>query len=564
MLVSLKIKNFAIIHDLCIEFKEGLNILSGETGTGKSIIIQALQMVLGERASQDIIRRGEDFAEVKALFQIDSHELIQQKIEALGLPEGSELLIHRMVHASGRNKIWINGEMATLALLSQLSGLLVDVASQHAHQQLFQEETHLSILDSFGQHEMIRDHFRALFDQYREKLLFLEQLREKHRSVKEREEFLRFQLQEIHGADLKANEIEALLQEKEVVRHAVQLGEVAQEGEDLLTQGEGSIEDRLTEFLKKLTRMASIDISLEATVKLLETALIQVQEGTRHLRTYLGELQFDPERLQWIEDRLALIHQLQRKHGGDFQDIFKKVKEWEIELDSLESFEEDEGKLAQEIDNQGTVLLQSARELTKVRKKAALQLQALVEEELHRLAMDKAQFRVVFRPFSERGCVIHKTWLDCSGAEEAAFEIAPNVGEGFKPLVKIASGGEMSRILLAIKTVLSGTRQCPFSVFDEVDVGIGGRVADVVGRQLATMAKDRQVLCITHLPQIACYGQHHYNISKEMVSGRTETHLILLTPQEREDEIARMLGGVMISEKTKAHAREMLQIGKRI
>jgi DNA repair protein RecN (Recombination protein N) len=560
MLLSLHIKNFAIIDDLRVSFEEGLNVLSGETGAGKSIIIQALQLILGERASADTIRRGEEYAEVKAVFHIDHLPFVKDVMAELGVAEGEELLIHRMVNHSGRNKILINGEPATLVILSRLGRVLVDVVSQHAQQNLFQEETHIDILDDFGEFATVKQHYQTLFDKYHKTFSALQELRQRHEAIQEREEFLKFQIKEVRQSNLQAGEEEELNQEKAVVRHAAQLGASVQAGQEGLSTGEESVEDKLMGLIPQLQESARIDENLQAVVEQLESALVQVQESARELSHYADTLQFDPDRLQFIEDRLALINQIKRKHGGDFAEILQKIQEWETELDSLENFSDQEQELVTTLQQSGKVLLQSSRELTKQRHQAAQKLHTLVEHELHQLGMNQAEFRVTFRPRKDKGYEVKKgVWLDQSGDEEAWFEIAPNVGEGLKSLVKIASGGEMARILLALKTVLGGRRECAVCVFDEVDSGIGGGVAEIVGRQLATIAERRQVLCITHLPQIACFGKQHYNITKQSVDGRTQTQLVRLSHQEREEEIARMLGGMVITEKTMAHAREMLK-----
>lgn len=543
MLVSLHIRNFALIENATIRFDEGLNILSGETGAGKSIIIQALEILLGGRGSSDLIREGEEEAEVVGVFHLKDREVS----------------LRRAISQSGRSRAFVDERPVTVSVLEGIGDDLVDIAGQHTHQILLQPERHLSLLDEFAEltHEVAAYH--GTLSSYRSLLEEKNCLMAREREAREKEDFLRFQLKELSEASLKEGEEEELQREKEIQRHAVRLGEICIRGEEALDSGEDSITLRMARLSKEIQQVSELDPELATIGDQMEAALCELKESARRLQSFGKKISFDPERLQTVEDRLALISRLKKKYGGSLGLILEKEKEVQESLSLLDHFEEEIQKKESELAKAGKEILKQAENFSKKRGLAAAKLSKEVERELKDLGMRHARFFVAMEPMTAGSYEIEGRWLGEAGLDTAEFMIEPNPGEGARPLAKIASGGEISRIFLAIKKVMGGIRPTATCVFDEVDSGIGGGIAEVIGRNLSLLARKRQVICITHLPQIACYGDHHFMIQKKTEKGRTQTQIERLQSGAREEEIARMLAGLKITDKAMAHAREMLR-----
>lgn len=537
MLRSLHIENFAIIDRLEVEFGRGLNIITGETGAGKTIVVQALNLVLGDRASSDLIRTGEEKASVTAVFEHGDEETI----------------IHRVISQTGKGKITINGVPATQQMLKEAAERLVDMSSQHEHQQLLNDATHIAIVDQFGGYESLAEAYRDAHTQYAVLRGDLEKLRASEKEAKERLEFMKFQLQELKNANLKLNEDEELEAERSRIKHAVQLEAKMKEAEGLLYESAGSACELLGNVLQSLTSCAQLDSSVAPWREAINNASSTLTDVAREIKRYTEKLNSDPARLEEIDDRIHLLKNLKRKHGGTIESCIEKFESLKKEVDEVERFDdviaEKEKSLADARARRASV----AKELTKKRKDAAAKLTALVEEETQSLGFKKLQFVVNTTPLPE------DEW-DGSGAERVEFLISPNVGEEPRPLSKIASGGELSRIMLAIKRALSDRAATAYtSIFDEVDSGIGGATAEVVGRKLSEVGRSRQVICITHLPQIASFGENHFMVTKKVVKGRTVAAIDPLSDNARIEELARMLGGTKITETTRKHAEEMLR-----
>lgn len=546
MFQSLHIRNFALIENMTIEFGPGLNILSGETGAGKSIIVQALELLLGGRGSVDLIREGDEEAEVVGLFSRGS--------------DVDELTIRRVLTRTGKHKTFINDRPAILSTLEALGQELVDLASQHEHQVLLQPSEHLKLLDSFGGLEALAA-YRQVYDQFRKVREELAGLEAKIRQTKQQEDFLRFQLREIVSANLKEGEEEALQSERARSKNGVRLGQIVSQAEDIVYSGEGAVEERLAVVLRELELGVTLDPSLEPTLVQLGEVACQLREASQQLQKYQGTLSCDPERLQEVEDRLALLSQLKRKYGGDIAQALQRRDELEQALGLLDNFDEENKRLIAEVSRLGGELVRKAKVLHKKRGEGAEQLAAQVVKELKQLGMKESHFQVAFQPLTD-GLEYERHFYQEGGDSAAEFLLAPNPGEGLHPLARIASGGELSRILLAIKKVMgnrSGKTAPSTYVFDEVDSGVGGGIAEVVGKNLSEMAVRHQVLCVTHLPQVACFGDHHFVIAKRIEKGRTKTCVERLGGKEREEEIARMLAGLQVTEKARAHAREMIK-----
>jgi len=558
MLVELRIRNFAIIDELDLSFSKGFNILTGETGAGKSIILNAVQLLLGDRASEELIRSSEEEASVEALFDISGNRevkgRIQEKSQRLsGAEEGDSLLVRRVISRSGRGKAFINGNLATLGMLSEVGEELLSIYGQHEHQSLQRMDTHLDILDEFGGLMDLREGFENLFQRFTSLSQELERIRrEKERREKERE-LMTFQSKEIEKAGIRIGEEEALKEEKRVLAHAKKLTDFANASEEVLYSTEGSAIERIESVLHQGKEMATIDPSLSPIFKNLDGALIQLEEVALALRDYSKRIEVNPGRLEEIENRLDEIDRLKRKYGSTEADILRFKEKADETLSSFSSDEERLSRLEGEVGPLREEMTQRAQRLSRERKRVASELKRSVEKELATLGMKKTAFQVR----------IDDQALSNKGKDRIEFLISPNIGEEVKPLTKIASGGELSRIMLAMKRILAiiGGRQV--LIFDEVDAGIGGAIAEVVGRKLRELSKHHQVICVTHLPQIACFADRHHSVKKEVKSGRTVTVVDPLEKEARVDEIARMLGGVKVTEKTRAHAQEMMENAKK-
>ncbi|HOW56567.1 MAG TPA: DNA repair protein RecN [Smithellaceae bacterium] len=556
MLNDLKISNFAIIDELAISFGAGLNIISGETGAGKSIIIGAVSLLLGDRATADMIRAQSETATVEALFSVDSNERLREKIEAMGLTAGDELLIKRIIARTGKNKVLINGQMATLANLSAISELLINICGQHEHQVILNADNHIDILDEFGGCLAARSDYEETYNEHRQIRARIEKLEELRRRREEKIDLIKFHLKEITDAAPVPAEDAALADEKKVLINARKLTDCARRAYELLYGENSSVIAGLQEAQNQIKEIKKIDTGLNIAAAEIESSFFTLQETALALREYEKKLFFDPQRLDVIEERLETLARLKRKYGGSLESVLLKKQEMEEELQSTYDVEEE---LAREFKIDAGCLArmeEKARALSSLRKKAAAQLQVAVSTEMHALNMPQASFAVRFARSAEDGAAV---CCAAKGCDEIEYYLAANVGEGFKPLSRIASGGELSRIVLALKNVLSHTGSVATVVFDEVDSGIGGATAEIVGRKLKEVAANHQVICITHLPQIASFGEAHYLVAKKVQSGRTVATVKKLDEKLRIEEISRMLGGVDVTAAAREHAREMME-----
>ena len=558
MLIELRIKNFAIIDELNLSFSKGFNILSGETGAGKSIILNAVHLLLGDKATEDWIRSSEEEANVEALFDISGNSEIKEKMKEKaphlqGAGEEDSLLIRRVISRSGRGKVFINGNLATLGVLSEVGEGLLSIYGQHEHQSLQRVETHIDILDEFGGLLGLREEFQK---QYLEFISLSEEVEKirvaRERKAKERD-LMVFQSREIETSGIQIGEEASLKEDRTLLTHAKKLMDFAHaSGEALYSEG-GSAIEKVQRVLNQCREVAAIDPFLSQPMKALESVLIQLEEIALTLRGYSRRVDINPTRLEEIENRLEEIDRLKRKYGPTVEEVLS----FKLKIDeALKSFTSDEERLSQLEGLLGPLrqtLNDLAEKLSGERKRVALELKKSVERELSSLGMKKTVFEIRMDPSP----------LSLRGADRVEFLISPNVGEEVKPLAKIASGGELSRIMLAMKRILAKVGGRQVLIFDEVDSGIGGAMAEVVGKKLKELSRHHQVICVTHLPQIACFADQHHSVRKEVKSGRTMTLVDRLDKESIVDEIARMLGGVKVTEKTKAHAREMIESAKK-
>jgi len=559
MLVQLSISDFAIIKHLEISFGKGLNILSGETGAGKSIIINAMNLILGGRASSDLIRSGCKEARVEALFASPKSRHLSNVLSEIGIPFDGELLIKRSIHLEGRNRISINGSIATLQMLSRMGPVLVSISGQHEHQLLLRPETHLYLLDEFGGLSEERRQLNGIFNRNEEMGKEIRLLEEEIRQVEQGQELARFQIQEIEQAGISPGEESSLMEEKRRLQHAGELMEIVSEGYQCLYETDGSVFSTVSQWEKRLDKGAELDPTLEPMRDCISDIRVKVEDVSFSLRDFQKRIPLDPRRLEEVVERLDLLHKLKRKYGATLDDVmqFKEMACTRlIDLAERRKKLEELEKRRQEVERE---IQSRARSLSEKRKKVAGELEAAVEKEVDQLHMPETRFRVKFHEEESGKAAERFGRIHGDGFDQVEFMISPNVGEELRPLSRIASGGELSRIMLGLKTILAETGSVETLVFDEVDSGIGGAAAEVVGEKLQSLAKYHQILCITHLPQIASQGETHFLVGKKVAGGRTETVITALDPEGRVREIARLLGGRRITPQALAHAREMLR-----
>ncbi|HKJ03499.1 MAG TPA: DNA repair protein RecN [Longimicrobiales bacterium] len=550
MLVELRIRDYAVVEDLTLSLGPGLNALTGETGAGKSIIVGALSLLLGERASAAVVRAGADRATVEAVFDISSLAGCEARLEELGFrPEDGHLILRREVAAEGRNRAWVNGSPATAGIVGELGSTLVDLHGQHEHQTLLRPAEQRGILDAFAAAQeaaaqVHRDHaaVRALRQE-------LEEHEARVRDVESRADFLRFQAGEIDAAKLHPGEDDELEGEARRHEHSEELAEGTAAVHEALYAGEEALADRLAEVRARLGKLVRFDPALEELAAALEEAYHAVSDVGRRMGEYATQVEHDPRRLEEVRRRLDVIFRLKRKYGAELADVLATGQRVRAELRALEEADHDLGELRKRLDVARSALDAGARRLTELRAGAAADLARAVEAMLPDLGLPGATFQVRLRPLEEIGA---------HGAEAVDFLVAANAGFEPLPLNRVASGGELSRVMLALKSILAGVDRVPVLVFDEIDAGIGGVVATAVARKLAEVARRHQVFVVTHLPQLASRADAHLLVEKNQAGGTTATRVRTLAGDERVEEIARMLGGDPESATSRKHAEEML------
>ena len=564
MLKELSIRNFAIIDDLQISFSDGLTILSGETGAGKSIILNAVNLLLGSRAAADLVRGGAENAELEALFEITGPGPVANIMTEHGYEPSDGLLVRRIISRSDTNRVYINGRMATIQVLNAITENLASISGQHVHQQLLKEEQHLLILDQFGGLMPLRAEVSTYFHQMIPMLEKLEKLNTLKKQQTEHMELLQFQLKEITAANPAAGEDKELEQERARLKNAEELYQVVYKSIESLYSAPGSVIEKLVDVKKNLDKISQIDQQLKSKTANLSNSTYQIEDLIEGLRSYLNSIQMDEKQLEAVEERLDTLNKLKRKYGGSIEAVFERLKSIEQDLSDVENIAESIRDTETQIGELHTKLKDRALILSGKRRKTAENFAKKVIHQLATLMLAKTDFKASLQvmPADEKTnpyLAAKDRMITETGIDRATFLIAPNIGEALKPLAGIASGGELSRVVLALKALLAKTDSVETVVFDEVDAGIGGGVAEVVGKKLADLANHHQVICITHLPQIAKFGDRHYRISKYVSGGRTRTSIGLLSDEDRYKEIARMLGGEKITQATLEHAREMLE-----
>jgi DNA repair protein RecN (Recombination protein N) len=549
MLTELIIRNFAIIDRLQVTFGAGFNVLTGETGAGKSIIIDAVGLLLGDRARPDLIRTGEEEATVEALVDLSSRPELRQAVAAAGFDAGDELVLRRVIARSGKNRIYLNGSLATLAQLQPLAAQLVTIYGQHEHQSLQRSDTHLALLDRFAGLDAALEQYQGFYRRLRELDEHLRRLETAERERQQRLDLLSFQSREIRAANLCPGEDEELAAERLLLQHAERLTAATAGGYETLYGAEGAVCEKLGAVASELEVLAKIDPQLGLLAESVRSSLYSLEDVATQLRDHARGTVFEPGRQQEVEGRLALLANLRRKYAPTLAEILTYLDGVDREIAELSDLDAARGELRTQRAAVASALGQAGEAISRRRQAAAQQLQTAVEAELQALAMPRARFEVHLAPLGEPGA---------RGLERGEFLLSPNPGEEAKPLARIASGGELSRLMLALKRAAPEGESIPTLVFDEVDAGIGGVAATAVGEKLRAVARTSQVLCITHLPQVAAYADRHYRVEKCEEGGRTRTALVLLEGEERAREMARMLGGARVTERTLEHARELI------
>lgn len=571
MLNELRIENFAIIDQLEIQFGPGLAIFTGETGAGKSIIIDALETIMGNRADSTSIRSGAERANIEASFQIT--ENIREPVHAL--LEGEDLLddpdyitLGRELRRTGRNIARINGRSVNVSLLHEISEYLVDIHGQSQHLSLLRVRQHLGLLDRYADSNSLLVSYRKIYKQLQDVLQELETLHENERDAARRADLLSYQLDEIDRAHLKSGEDDALKDERNRLANAEGLSSLSQEALQLLDEGDPenpAITDFFGQAVDTLNNLARIDATQVKTSEHAASLFEDITELSRNIRDYLDGIEFNPKRLAQVEERIDLIQNLKRKYGDTIELVLVFAKKAHNELDNIANSEERISELEARKEKLFSKLAQKGLTLFEKRQAAANHLADSIETELEDLRMAGARFQVAFERRSDpEGVPLpdgERVAFDVNGLERVEFLIETNPGEGFKPLVKIASGGETARLMLALKNVLARADHVPTLIFDEIDQGIGGRVGTVVGKKLWQLTSQHQVLCITHLPQLAAFGQQHFQVQKQIQDGRTTTKVVKIDGEARLNELAQMLGEVSMG--TLKSAQEILQLASK-
>ncbi len=551
MINHMQIRHFAIIDELDLDLRSGMTVLTGETGAGKSILLDALDLALGGRADSGAIRHGSKRAEISVNFDITKNESVQRWLTSNELDDGLECLIRRTASADGRSKGFINGSPVPMQSLRELGEQLVDIQGQHAHQSLLKRDLQREALDDYAGHQ---DLVTEVKKRYQELKSLREQQAELLQNKEEREsriELLTYQTGELEDLALEDDELASLENEQSTLAHQSQIEEGCQRAIFQLKESDDqSVVQQVNQIIRQLDELQRYDSALEPILKMLNESAIQLEESADELRRHLDNLDMDPQRLEWVDNRLGQIHDLSRKHRINPKELNTLLDNLSEELKQLLDASDTSNNLDELISKAEQAYNEIATKLSQGRKKAATKLEKLVSENIHQLGMPNGKFHIEFTELDD---------ISPAGMERVEFMVTMNPGQPLKPLTKVASGGELSRISLAIHVITASTGRIPTLIFDEVDVGIGGGTAEVVGRMLRDLSADRQVLCVTHQPQVASLGHQHLLVNKFTSKNTTNATVNQLNLKQRTDEVARMLGGIEITSQTLSHAKEMIK-----
>jgi DNA repair protein RecN (Recombination protein N) len=554
MLVELSIRNFAIIDALTVPFESGLTVLTGETGAGKSIIIDAIGLLIGGRGSTEFVRHGEKKAEIEGLFEIDHKHPCHEKAKDIGIEINDGMIVlHRDITASGKSICRINGKLVTLAILREIGHSLIDIHGQHEHQFLLQNDQHLQFLDQFASEQLHHtlDQYKELFQSYQLLQKKIKRLTENEQEVAQRIDLLKYQIEEIGNANLQPGDDDDLEEEKLKLNNYERLFRTVHEAQESI-RGENKGIDWVGHAMSQLDQVVELDETLQSINEAVTNAFYTLEDASFRLRDYTDHLEFDSNRLDFVEQRLNEIRILKRKYGKSVLEVVEYGAKIEDELDSMVNRDDTIQSLQKQFQGLKQDLWLEAKQLSTIRKKAANDLTKAIHQELKDLYMEKTQFGIDFLDKGE------KQTFHLNGLDQIEFIISTNPGEPLKPLAKIASGGELSRIILAMKSIFSHHKGVSSIIFDEVDTGVSGRVAQAIAEKIHRLSNGSQILCITHLPQVAAIGDTHLYITKEIQGKRTKTNVKVLDIEEKIVELGRMLAGAEVTSLTKEHAKEML------
>ena len=557
MLQELSVKNFAIISSLQLEFQMGMTVLTGETGAGKSIIIDAMGLLTGGRGSSDYIRQGANKCTLEGLFSMPKSQELKQLLEELGIEtEEDSLVIQRDISASGKNVCRVNGRIVNITNLKRIGEYLVDIHGQNEHQELMQSERHIDMLDEFGGKKLlaVKEKYTRAYQEYRALEAKVRKRQKNEKEFAQRMDMLHFQSDEIASAQLVAGEEEQLLEERNKLNNIQKIADALTISYAALNGEDDSSLDKIGTSMNELASIESLDSEYKTLSDTVQNAYYLLQEASGDLSRLIDGLELDEGRLNEVENRLELIRQMKRKYGDSIETILSYYEEITKELAEADFLEGGTGDLEALLAEKQQAAHQQALTLRKERKRLAKELEQQILTELKELYLERTEFEVRFTELEH---------LQENGLDGVEFYITTNPGEPLKPLVRVASGGELSRVMLAMKTIFSQTQGITSIVFDEVDTGVSGRVAQAIADKIYQISENSQVLCITHLPQVAAVADEHYFIEKEIVAGRTETSVRILSEKERVNEIARMLAGSEITKLTIEHAQELLAMAKK-
>ncbi|HBF76869.1 MAG TPA: DNA repair protein RecN [Clostridiaceae bacterium] len=551
MLLELHIKDFALIDSADLKFEKGLNILTGETGAGKSIVIDSVNFIMGDKQSRDIIRTGAESAYVEGVFDANSEET-SHILQENGIDEEDVLIISREINQNGRSISRINGKTVTVSLLKQVMKYIIDIYGQHQHQSLLDEQNHIQILDSFCGSSIIeiKKQYKALYEQIKEIENQIDRINLDEKDRQRKLGLLSYQINEINEAKLKPNEDEELYKKREVLANAEKIYSSLSNAYNILYSSEeqNSSYDGIGSSIGYLEGIEKYDEKLENIKNELKDVYYNLEGIVDEIREYKDNIDFEPDVLNQVEIRLDLINSLKMKYGNSIEEILAYCERSSSELNELVNNNQTIDKLSQKKKDGYIKLNKLAEDISKIRKEVAVKLEDRIEEELRYLGMDKASFKIV---------VEDNESLNEDGKNKVYFMMTANVGEPLKPLSKVASGGELSRIMLAIKSVIADVDSIPTLIFDEIDTGISGRAAQAVAEKMCLISKNHQVLCVTHLPQIASMADVHFKIEKNIIDGKTYTNVLKLNDKGQTEELARMLGGAILTDLTRKHSIEM-------
>ncbi len=567
MLKSLQIKDYALIENINVIFNSGLNIITGETGAGKSILIDAMSLLLGERASIDVVRKGSQKSIVEGIFDVTGNRKVINLLKENDIDYMDEMIVRREISLKGSNRCFINDTPVTLNLIKELGYFLVDLHGQHEHQSLLRKETHIEMIDEFAGLENELNEFRNLCKQLRNKLNDLNELKHRENLFKEKRDLYEFQIKEIDAVDPKPGEEDELEKELNILENSEKLLQLTSEVFLELYEADESLYDKLGEIKNKITDLSKIDSSFIEKNNEIQSALTLLNDVSDFLRSYKDNIDLESNKLSEIRERLTSFVMLKKKYGGSIEKVIEHRKKIGEEFNLIEGFEDKLNSLSNEIEILRKECGDIAAKLTSKRIMASKEIKKGVEESLKYLGINEAKFETIFNyDFSQNednDYIIvkgKKTKFTNRGVDKVEFHLTTNLGEDVKPLQKVASGGEVSRVMLSLKMILAKSDRLPLLIFDEIDTGVSGRIAQKVGQSLKELSKHHQIIAITHLPQIAGSADHHYFVIKKEKDNRSTTSIKKLNPEERISEVAKLLGGEVITDANLKSAKELMDI----